>query len=81
MFFEGDRLVTRQRGTAARVVQALNGEEGSRTIARLDPPGVPGSDRVRVWFQVDGDRTLRITVEDILTGDTLLSDHPVVELR
>ncbi len=81
VFFEGDRLVTRQRATAAAVVQPLNAEEGSRTIARLDPPGVPGSDRVRLWFQVDGDRILRITVEDILTGDTLLTDYPVVELR
>jgi molecular chaperone DnaK (HSP70) len=80
VFFEGDRLVTRQRQTDGAVVQPLNEGEGSRTIARLDPLGVPGSDRVRVLFQVDGDRTLRITVEDILTGETLLMDQPVVQL-
>lgn len=81
VFFEGDRLVTRQRQGATTAVQPLNGGEGSRTIARLDPPGVPGSDRVRVAFQVGRDRTLRITVDDILTGATLLQEHPVVQLQ
>lgn len=80
VFFEGDRLVTRQRQGEAAVVQPLNDGEGSRTIAKLDPLGVPGSDRIRVLFQVDGDRTLRITVEDILTGETLLTNQAVVQL-
>ena len=44
------------------------------------PLGVPGSDRIRVLFEVDRDRTLRLTVEDILTGDTLLTNQPVVQL-
>jgi molecular chaperone DnaK (HSP70) len=80
VFFEGDRLITRQRQGEAAMVQPLNDSDGSRTIAKLEPLGVPGSDRVRVLFQVDGDRTLRITVEDILTGETLASDQPVVKL-
>jgi molecular chaperone DnaK (HSP70) len=80
VFFEGDRLITRQRQGEAAVVQPLNDNDGSRTIAKLEPLGVPGSDRVRVLFQVDGDRTLRITVEDILTGETLANDQPVVKL-
>lgn len=80
VFFEGDRLVTRQSQQEAQQVQPLNDTGAGRTIAQLDPPGVPGSDRIRVQFEVDRDRTLRITVVDILTGDTLLEDKPVVQL-
>ncbi len=80
VFFEGDRLVTRQTQQAAQQVQILNDTDQGRTIAKLDPPGAPGSDRIRVQFQVDRDRTLRITVEDLLTGNTLLDNQPVVQL-
>jgi len=80
VFFEGDRLVTRQIQTEAQQVQPLNDTGTGRTIATLDPPGAPGSDRIRVQFQVDRDRTLRITVEDILTGAMLLENTPVVQL-
>lgn len=80
VFFEGDRLVTRQTQVDAQIVQPLNDQGDGQTIAKLEPPGSPGSDRIRVLFQVDSDRTLRITVEDMLTGNTLLADQPVVDL-
>ncbi|MGF1457985.1 MAG: Hsp70 family protein [Leptolyngbyaceae cyanobacterium] len=80
VFFEGDRLVTRQSQTPAQQVQPLNDSGTGRTIAQLTPPGMPGSDRIRVQFEMDGDRTLCITVEDILTGETLLENQPVVQL-
>ena len=80
IFFEGDRLVTRQTQKTDFAVQPLNDQGAGRTIAKLNPLGSPGTDRIRVLFQVDRDRTLRITVEDILTGVTLLEDRPVVQL-
>ncbi|MEM9006038.1 MAG: Hsp70 family protein, partial [Cyanobacteria bacterium P01_F01_bin.86] len=80
VFFEGDRLVTRQTQQAPQQVQPLNEQGKGRTIASLDPLGMPGADRIRVLFQVDRDRTLRITVEDILTGSMLLENCPVVTL-
>ncbi|MFE4105504.1 Hsp70 family protein [Almyronema epifaneia] len=80
VYFEGDRLVTRQIRSGSTQVQPLNDREGARTIATLDPPGFPGSDRVRVYFRIDADRFLRITVEDILTNRFLLSDQAVVQL-
>lgn len=80
VYFENGQLVTRQMGGDATSVQPLNDREGARTIAQLDPPGFPGSDRVRVLFRVDRDRLLRITVEDILTGNTLLDNEAVVRL-
>lgn len=80
VYFEGGRLITRQVSEGSTAVQTLNDKDGARTIAQLDPPGFPGSDRVRVLFRVDADRLLRITVEDILTGNTLLTNQPVVKL-
>ena len=40
----------------------------------------PGIDRVKVLFNVDGDRQLRITVEDLLTDRTLLANGIVAQL-
>lgn len=80
IYFDGDRLVTRQASGDRAAVQPLNDRDGARNIARLDPPGSPGSDRVRVLFAVDAQRTLRITVDDLLVDRRLLDDCPVVQL-
>jgi molecular chaperone DnaK (HSP70) len=80
VYFDGDRLVTRNLTTGVVAVQALNDREGARGIAELDPPGNPGSDRVRVEFTVNQKRFLCITVEDLLTKRRLLEDQPVVQL-
>lgn len=81
VYFENGRLVTRQVSGGNHQVQPLNDKKGARTIAQLNPPGFPGTDRIRVLFRVDADRLLRITVEDILTGNTLISNQPVVKLN
>lgn len=80
VYFDGDRLVTRRTGSGQTQVQPLNDREGARNVAQLDPPGHPGSDRIKIQFQVDAQRFLRITVEDLLTHRTLLEDQPVVQL-
>jgi len=59
-------------------VQPLNDREGARTIAQLTPPGYPGSDRVKALFQVDQQRCLRMTVEDL--QQTLLQNQVVAQL-
>lgn len=80
VFFEGDRLITRSSSSGKPLVKPLNDRDDARSIAQLSPPGQPGSDRIKVLFTVDGDRFLRITVEDLFTGDTLLTNQPVVQL-
>lgn len=80
VFFDGSRLVTRAITTTQTQVQPLNDKEGARSIAQLNPPGFPGQDRIRVEFSVDRDRFLRITVEDLLTNELLLTDQAVVQL-
>lgn len=79
IYFDGDRLIAKQlTGTAS--VQPLNDKDGARSIAQLTPPGYPGSDRIKILFRVDGERFLRITVQDLLANATLLDDKPVVQL-
>lgn len=80
VYFDGDRLITRSLGSNQPQVQALNDRAGARTVAQLNPLGQPGSDRVKIFFQVDRECTLRITVDDLLTGERLLNDQAVVQL-
>jgi len=80
VYFEGDRLITRRLDSQKTKVQPLNDREGARTIAQLTPPGYPGSDRIKVLFQVDRQRFLRMTVEDLLTNQTLLQNQLVTQL-
>lgn len=80
VYFEGDRLVTRSLETGETAVKPLNDREGARTLAQLNPPGYPGSDRVKLEFWVDEQRFLRITVEDLFTKNILLNRQIVAQL-
>ncbi|HEY9656874.1 MAG TPA: Hsp70 family protein, partial [Allocoleopsis sp.] len=80
VYFDGDRLITRTLSGSTPTVKPLNDTDAARTIAQLTPPGYPGSDRVKVLFRVDEQRFLRMTVEDILTAQTLMDDRAVVQL-
>ncbi|NCO75481.1 MAG: Hsp70 family protein [Cyanobacteria bacterium] len=80
VYFDGDRLVTRNVHQGEKKIQPLNDNEGGKTIARLNPLGIQGSDRIKVLFIVDEKRRLKITVEDLLTNETLLNDVIVAQL-
>ncbi len=79
VYFDGDRLITRNLDRNASAVKLLNDREGARVI-QLEPPGKPGMDRVQVFFRVDGDRCLRVRVEDLLTLETIINDQIVTQL-
>ena len=80
VYFDGDRLITRSVAAGNTSVQPLNDRAGARTIAKLNPPGNPGSDRIKIAFTVDESRRLCITVEDLFTDAILVENQPVVEL-
>jgi molecular chaperone DnaK (HSP70) len=80
VYFDGDRLITRCLTGGVKDVRALNDRDSARSIAKLEPAGYPGNDRIKVKFNVDRDRQLRITVEDLLTNQTLFVDRVVAEL-
>jgi molecular chaperone DnaK (HSP70) len=79
IYFDGDRLISRSLATGTTVVNILN--QGAENIATLDPPGAPGSDRIRVEFQIDRQRCLRLTVYDLLTNRYITENQVVAELR
>ncbi|WP_315791970.1 Hsp70 family protein [Fischerella sp. JS2] len=80
VYFDGDRMITRRLNNDVITVKPLNDKDGARTIANLTPPGFPGSDRIKILFLVDEQRFLRITVEDLLTNETLLENQLVAQL-
>lgn len=80
VYFDGDRLITRSLSSGQTQVKPLNDNPTARSLAQLDPPGVPGSDRIKLLFWVDAERFLRVTVEDLLTSQTLLDSRTVVQL-
>ncbi len=80
VFFDGSRLFTRNQAGSQTSVQALNDKQGARSIATLMPSGHPGSDRIKVQFSVDAQRSLRITVQDLLTKQILLENQLVAQL-
>ncbi|MFM7192469.1 MAG: Hsp70 family protein, partial [Microcystaceae cyanobacterium] len=81
IFFDGDRLRTRTLEAEQVEVRPLNDQGNARQIALLDPPGQPGSDRIKIRFWVDQQRFLRISVEDLLRQTTLLDNQAVAQLR
>lgn len=80
IYFDGDRLITRQLNTPVTTVKPLNDSANGSKIAKLRPPGFPGSDRIKIYFQVDEQRFLRVTVEDLLTNNTLVENQLVAQL-
>jgi molecular chaperone DnaK (HSP70) len=80
VYFESDRLITRSLEEKQLSVQSLNDTDTGKAIAKLDPPGKPGSDRIKVLFYVDEQRTLRITVEDLLLNESIVINQAVVQL-
>ena len=81
VFFDGDRLITREIDTDEAPVKPLNDSDSGRVLAELDPPGMPGRDRISVAFRIDDRRFLRVTVEDLLRQRTLIDDRPAIELN
>lgn len=80
VYFDGNRLVTRAVSQGEILVQPLNDNDQSKTLAKLDPLGQPGSDRIKVQFEVDEQRFLRVTVEDLFTTETLINNQILSQL-
>jgi molecular chaperone DnaK (HSP70) len=60
--------------------RSLSQTQGEVCLARLDPPGQLGVDRIVVMFAVTGDRVLVATVRDLLTQKVLVEGLAVGKL-
>jgi hypothetical protein len=76
----GIGIINNCSSCSASVSVAISSESEGDACFGLTPPGYPGSDRIKVLFRVDEQRFLGITVEDLLTNETLLEDKPMVQL-
>ncbi|MEM6282386.1 MAG: Hsp70 family protein [Chloroflexota bacterium] len=78
---DGQAVFVAQAGESGEQIIALNEEDVMKSIAKLDPPGKPGENRLKASFMVDERRQLRLTVTDIRTNSVVLKDVALVSLR
>ena len=68
-------------GESEQRIVPLNEKQAINMLAKLDPAGKTGEERLKAQFTVDDRRQLRVTVYDVKTKKELLIDVPVVTLR
>lgn len=78
---DGQAVFVAQAGQSGEQIIPLNEGDAIKSLVKLDPPGQPGSNRLKASFMIDDRRQLRLTVTDIQTNTVLLKDTPLVSLR
>ncbi|MBE9031042.1 Hsp70 family protein [filamentous cyanobacterium LEGE 11480] len=73
------RMVSSQMNRDA-TFRSLSRNQDEICLARLDPPGQLGIDRLVVQFEVTAERILVATVRDLLTQRVLVQDQAVAKL-
>jgi molecular chaperone DnaK (HSP70) len=77
----GQAVFVAQANSSGQQIVPLNEAAALNALARLDPHGNPGEDRLKAEFTIDDRRQLRIKVTDLKTNKTLLNNIPLVTLR
>lgn len=78
---DGQAVFVAQAGESGAQIIPLNEAEAIKSLAKLDPPGIIGENRLKASFMIDERRQLRVTVTDIKTNNVLLKDVALVSLR
>jgi hypothetical protein len=79
--YQGEELVVKDLLEKLVKAYPLNDTETGRAIAHLNPLGKVGEDRIKVLLEIDRQRTLVITVIDLLSHKTLVKSQPVIKLQ
>lgn len=61
--------------------RSLDNQNQQVCVARLNPPGEVGVDRISVFFEVDFRRSLLATVKDLLTGEVLVNRVAIYKIN
>lgn len=77
----GQAVFVAQANQSTQQIMPLNEKAALGILAKLDPTGSPGEDRIKAEFSIDDRRRLRLTVTDLKTDKELLRDAVVVTLR
>lgn len=77
----GQAVFVAQADSAGQQIIPLNEAKALHMLARLEPIGAPGEDRLKAEFAVDDRRQLRMTVTDLKTNRRLLHDVVLTTLR
>ncbi len=77
----GQAVFVAQANQSAQQIVPLNEKGALNILAKLDPSGKAGEDRIKAEFSIDDRRRLRLTVTDIKTNKEILHDAVIVTLR
>ncbi len=77
----GQAVFVAQANSNEQQIVPLNESTVLDMLAKLDPNGVPGIDRLKAQFFIDDRRQLRVKVVDLQTNKMLVNDAVVVRLR
>lgn len=77
----GQAVFVAQANSSGQQIVPLNEAKALDMLAKLDPNGKTGEDRLKAEFSIDDRRQLRMKVTDLQTSKTLLNDVVVVTLR
>lgn len=72
VYEDGQAFFVSRMDAGSQQIVPLNA--GAPPVVRLKPPGVPGEDRLKTVFTLDGQRQLHLTVTDLKTRRRLLRD-------
>jgi molecular chaperone DnaK (HSP70) len=78
---DGQAVFVAQASNNEQQIIPLNEADAVTKLAKLNPVGKPGEDRIKAEFTVDDRRRLRVTVTDIQTHQLLMRDVIVATLR
>jgi molecular chaperone DnaK (HSP70) len=77
----GQAVFVAQANEGAQQIVPLNEATALNILAKLDPVGKPGEERIKAAFRIDERRRLRVSVTDIPSSKLLLEDVIVTTLR
>jgi len=78
---DGQAVFVAQASQGEQQIIPLNSAEALKALAKLEPAGKLGEDRLKAEFSIDDRRQLRVTVSDLQTGKVLVKDIALVTLR
>lgn len=78
--FDSQGRMTSSRLSVQAAFRPLSIHDDRICVARLDPPGERGVDRVEVQFEINSQRILLATVKDLQTGMVLLDRETIAKL-